>query len=393
MKRSGPARWCGVRWTNSACAIAIRSRPRASSPRSATATARAWRCAPTWTRFPFTRKPRSRSAARWTARCTRADTTVTRRCCSAPLACSRNASRRCAGRSSCSFSRRRKAAREAIACARKARSSSPMCSASSESTSGRICRQAPSDRAPESSLRRRACSRSRSLGKGGHAAMPHTTFDPVATAAKIICELQTIVSREVDPLEPAVVSVTTVHGGDAHNVIPQSVKMTGTVRSLSLPGLRYLQQRVREVSGQVAAANRCEAIVEFPGNDYPPVINDEACWRSVRATAAELVGEGAVLRVATRDGRRGFRVLHAARSRLFRRARRQAGRRRRCVRRAPPAIHCERKSAARWGSAPCVATPCGRSRNSATPPASAPNPPPPPRTPPPRMPPPRKPPR
>ena len=68
------------------------------------------------------------------------------------------------------------------------------------------------------------------------------------TAAKIVCELQTIVAREVDPLEPAVVSVTTVHGGDAHNVIPQSVKMTGTVRSLSLPGLRYLQQRVREVS-------------------------------------------------------------------------------------------------------------------------------------------------
>lgn len=132
------------------------------------------------------------------------------------------------------------------------------------------------------------------VGKGGHAAMPHTTFDPVATAAKIICELQTIVSREVDPLEPAVVSVTTVHGGDAHNVIPQSVKMTGTVRSLSLPGLRYLQQRVREVSGQVAAANRCEAMVAFPGNDYPPVINDEACWRSVRETAAELVGEGAV---------------------------------------------------------------------------------------------------
>jgi metal-dependent amidase/aminoacylase/carboxypeptidase family protein len=55
----------------------------------------------------------------------------------------------------------------------------------------------------------------------GHAAMPHTTLDPVMTAAKIVCELQTIVSREVDPLEPAVISVTTIHGGNAFNVIPK----------------------------------------------------------------------------------------------------------------------------------------------------------------------------
>ena len=132
-------------------------------------------------------------------------------------------------------------------------------------------------------------------GKGGHAAMPHTTIDPVSTAAKIICELQTIVSREVDPLEPAVVSVTTVHGGDAFNVIPQSMKLSGTIRSLSLPGLRFLQQRVREIASQVAAASRCEARVEFPGHDYPPVINDATSWGSARAMAEEMLGENAVL--------------------------------------------------------------------------------------------------
>jgi IAA-amino acid hydrolase len=132
-------------------------------------------------------------------------------------------------------------------------------------------------------------------GRGGHAAMPHTTFDPVMTAAKIVTELQTIISREVDPLEPAVISVTTVHGGDAHNVIPQEVRMSGTVRSLTLPGLRFLQQRVREVASQVAAANRCSATVEFPGNDYPPVLNDEACWHSARDMAEGMLGESAVL--------------------------------------------------------------------------------------------------
>ncbi len=132
-------------------------------------------------------------------------------------------------------------------------------------------------------------------GKGGHAAMPHTTLDPVMTAAKIITELQTIVSREVDPLEPAVISVTTIHGGDAHNVIPQSVKMSGTVRSLTLEGLRFLQKRVREIAQQVAIANRCEATVEFPGNDYPPVLNDATAWASARAMAEEMLGKSAVV--------------------------------------------------------------------------------------------------
>jgi amidohydrolase len=132
-------------------------------------------------------------------------------------------------------------------------------------------------------------------GKGGHAAMPHTTLDPVSTAAKIICELQTIVSREVDPLEPAVVSITTVHGGEAFNVIPQSVRMTGTIRSLTMDGLRFLQQRAREVATHVATANRCEATVGFPGHDYPPVLNDETCWHSARAMAGEMLGSSSVV--------------------------------------------------------------------------------------------------
>jgi len=77
-------------------------------------------------------------------------------------------------------------------------------------------------------------------GKGGHGAMPHTTADPVACAAKIVVELQTIVSRETDPFEPAVVTVGSIHGGDAFNVIPETVRMTGTLRSLSFEGLLRL---------------------------------------------------------------------------------------------------------------------------------------------------------
>ncbi len=133
------------------------------------------------------------------------------------------------------------------------------------------------------------------MGRGGHAAMPHTTIDPVSTAAKIVTELQTIVSRELDPLEPGVVSVTTIHGGEAFNVIPQDVRLTGTLRSLTMDGLRFLKQRVREIATDIARAHRCEARIEFPGLDYPPTVNDAALWSTVRAQATDIVGSDAVL--------------------------------------------------------------------------------------------------
>jgi IAA-amino acid hydrolase len=135
------------------------------------------------------------------------------------------------------------------------------------------------------------------IGRGGHAAMPHTTIDPVSTAAKIITELQTIVSRELDPLEPAVVSITTIHGGEAFNVIPQDVHLTGTIRSLTMDGLRFLKERIRDIARQVAAAHRCEAHVDFPGLDYPPTVNDAALWSTARAQAADLVGDDAVFEI------------------------------------------------------------------------------------------------
>ena len=131
-------------------------------------------------------------------------------------------------------------------------------------------------------------------GTGGHAAMPHLTIDPVVTSAKLITELQTLVSRETDPLDSAVVSITTVHAGQAHNVIPETVLMTGTVRALSLEKLQHLQTRVREVAVSIAAANRCEVVVDFPGNDYPPTVNDGASWDLARQVAADIIGESGV---------------------------------------------------------------------------------------------------
>ena len=132
-------------------------------------------------------------------------------------------------------------------------------------------------------------------GQGGHAAMPHLAIDPVTTAAKMIVDMQTLVSRELDPLSAGVVSFTAIRGGEAFNVIPPEVELRGTLRSLSLDGLRYLQNRVREMAEHLALADRCSAQVDFPENDYPPTVNDPHCWQLAQVIGAELLGADRVI--------------------------------------------------------------------------------------------------
>ena len=128
-------------------------------------------------------------------------------------------------------------------------------------------------------------------GKGGHAAAPHHTNDPVVTGSKIVVELQTLVSRELNPLEPGVISITMANAGSAFNVIPSTMELQGTIRSLTIEGVSNLQTRVKEVAQSIAKANRCEAEVFFPGNDYPPTINDAGCWQLGKSAAKEILGE------------------------------------------------------------------------------------------------------
>ena len=128
-------------------------------------------------------------------------------------------------------------------------------------------------------------------GNGGHAAMPHLTVDPVVTGSKIVVELQTLVSRELDPLESGVISITMANAGSATNVIPSSMELQGTIRSLTSDGITRLQHRVREVAEGIAMANRCMAEVTFPGNDFPPTVNDGECWELGKISAGEILGE------------------------------------------------------------------------------------------------------
>ena len=128
-------------------------------------------------------------------------------------------------------------------------------------------------------------------GVGGHAAVPHLTRDPVLTSAQIITNLQSIISRELDPLDSGVVSISAIQGGQAANVIPSEVKILGTLRSLTMDGLKKLQTRVKEIAESIAKAHECEAIVEYPGNDYPPTVNDGEMWDFAKKVGSDMLGE------------------------------------------------------------------------------------------------------
>ncbi|MEM7583176.1 MAG: amidohydrolase [Acidobacteriota bacterium] len=129
-------------------------------------------------------------------------------------------------------------------------------------------------------------------GKGGHAAMPHLCVDPVVTAAKIVTSLQSIISREQNALEPAVISFTGIDAESTYNVIPSEVTIRGTVRSLSSDNKDHLKVRLAEAASAMALADRCEAEFVTVEEDYPTTFNDLELWDTVHGFGEKLVGEG-----------------------------------------------------------------------------------------------------
>jgi len=127
-------------------------------------------------------------------------------------------------------------------------------------------------------------------GKGAHGGRPETSIDPVLVASHITTALQSIVSRNLKPTEPMVISVTKIHSGDAYNVIPQSAVMSGTVRAFSNETLVMAKTRMLEISQNVAAAFGATASMDFQVK-FLPVINTEKEAEFAADTAAELVGE------------------------------------------------------------------------------------------------------
>lgn len=131
-------------------------------------------------------------------------------------------------------------------------------------------------------------------GLGGHAARPHMAVDPVIIAAQSILALQTMVSRELDPLRSAVVTVGAVHAGTVRNIIPDEAVMLATVRTFDEEVREQLARRIPELLEGIATAMRGQARVEYSFG-YPVLINDAAMTDLVREVAREVVGADQVI--------------------------------------------------------------------------------------------------
>ncbi len=132
-------------------------------------------------------------------------------------------------------------------------------------------------------------------GRGGHAAMPHLTRDPLPAGCGLVQALQTLIARETDPLDQAVLSVTTFHAGGAHNVVPETATIGGTVRTFAPETRDRLEARIEATAAAIAAAHRLGAEVRYR-RGYPPTINHEAEARAGADAAATLMGETNVVR-------------------------------------------------------------------------------------------------
>ena len=127
------------------------------------------------------------------------------------------------------------------------------------------------------------------VGRGGHGAQPHLTVDALVTAAHIVTGLQTIVSRNVDPLESLVLTVGELHSGSAFNIIPGQATLRGTMRTFNMNTMHMAQARLRSLAEGVAQAYGARADVRTEVI-APPVINDEQATRVVRRAAEAIVG-------------------------------------------------------------------------------------------------------
>ena len=154
-------------------------------------------------------------------------------------------------------------------------------------------------------------------GQGGHAAMPHQCVDPVVLGAQILLALQTIASRNVDPLDACVVSVTRFEAGAASNIIPQSAWLNGTVRTLQAATRDLAEKRIREIAAGLAAAAGGRARVEYR-RGYPATVNHAAQTEFAAKVARKVVGESRVdSNVAPVMGAEDFSFMLEARPGAF----------------------------------------------------------------------------
>lgn len=126
-------------------------------------------------------------------------------------------------------------------------------------------------------------------GRGGHAAQPHRTPDALLAASQLVCQLNTLIARRIDPTESAVLSVTRIQGGNSHNVMPAEVQITGTVRSFDAASQDLIESALKDCAAGAALASGCDVEVDYV-RYYPATINspDQARFALQAAAAAGL---------------------------------------------------------------------------------------------------------
>jgi hippurate hydrolase len=130
-------------------------------------------------------------------------------------------------------------------------------------------------------------------GRGGHAAKPHDTIDPVVVGTALVQALQTIVSRSADPVESAVVSVTKFHVGDAYNIIAETAQLAGTVRTLKAEMRDLVEARIRRIVEGIATAHEARIVLDYDRN-YPVTRNHAAETAFAARVAADVAGASGV---------------------------------------------------------------------------------------------------
>ncbi len=129
-------------------------------------------------------------------------------------------------------------------------------------------------------------------GKGGHAAIPQLAIDPVVIASQIVLAVQTIISRSTDPVDKALISITKINGGTAYNVIDDSVKLGGTIRTFKPDTRSFFEKKINEIASGIAKANGAEAKIEFHlTNKYPPTINSKKESEFAANVAKKIFGD------------------------------------------------------------------------------------------------------
>lgn len=128
------------------------------------------------------------------------------------------------------------------------------------------------------------------VGTGTHASAPQTGNDPVVTASQIVLALQNIISRNISPTSPAVISVCTINGGSAFNILPEKVNLGGTIRTLSNDVRSHIFKRMEETVKHISEMNGCKSELNII-KAYPPLINDDKMSDFVIGVAQELIGE------------------------------------------------------------------------------------------------------